>query len=71
MNGGWPQAVDYLRENARAFEPRILSWPEVVLRYGVVAVLTMASGLVVWISRKPKAYKNPMDSVENEPSGGR
>ena len=69
INGGWPQAVDYLRENARAFEPRILSWSEVLLRYGLVAVLTIASGLVVWISRKPKADKNPMGSVEKSSSG--
>jgi len=52
--GGWAQAADYLRDNARAFEPRILTWTETIIRYCVAAILTGILALGLWVTREQK-----------------
>ena len=49
--GGWTAAVEYLRENARAYEPRLPSWPVVVFRYSLMAVATALAWFCVRLCR--------------------
>jgi hypothetical protein len=64
LAGGWVGTFNYLRENARAFEPRDPSAWEVFERYCLLALLTAAAGLSVRLTR-PRRRGSSAKGEEN------
>ncbi len=61
--GGWTAAVEYLRENARAYEPRLPSWPVVAFRYSLMGAVTALAWMCVRVCR-PRHRRHANDSVQ-------